>query len=180
MAETAKEKTTREVAGIFARHHFTYMASVFIHTDDIDERTKTIARIKRIVKEENPDLYVFFFLTTHTEKATGEVQLYLTFFTWDSLVGVRLRKEQEHGCIAIAGESRSKPNRKRISQGFSIMKMQGWINKIRRDKVFDLRLFFGKAQVKRYGFLNAKKKPSDNQLASFKADYVERYGRALE
>ena len=94
MPESPREKTTRKVVSALEAHGFSFYASVYLNADDTETNKRTIKRAKRLITEDNPDQLVFYFLSRNTNRETGEVRPYMSFYSHEKLVGVKLIAEQ--------------------------------------------------------------------------------------
>jgi len=191
MAESPKNKTTRKLVHALQHHSFRYQASVFLRSPHPDINRKNIAKIKRIISEENKSQHILFFISIATD-AQGVLNPYITFFSHERLVGFRLRaasdKSKEplidlssifriddsidetrvHDKFIVCG------NRKNdISRDFK-GRYKGYIAKIKKDKVRDFS-FLGELpdKFRRWGFINAASKPSEEVLLEKRKMYED-------
>lgn len=173
MSESPVDKTSRKFASIIEKYCFRWQATVYLADVDIEDNLKQIAQIKRLIENDNSNQYILYFISHSTNKETGEQQPFICFYSWENLIGVRVRAEQNNYGFRVVGESSSKPNRKLISRRLRIDMIEGLVKAIKRDKIFDLNMYFGDHKFRRYSFLNKKCKPTDQELAQIREEYLE-------
>lgn len=152
MSETAIDKTTRKVVEAMRQHQFCFYATVHLNSDDPEENKRTIERSKRLVKLDNPDQLIFYFMSRNADQ-DGEFRPYISFYSHDRLVGTRLLAEQEKSDSEFAISGKPGKNRVYISRNIEA-KYQGIIRKIKEGKVYDLSFLELPDRFKRFGFLN--------------------------
>lgn len=154
MAESPIDKTTRKVVSALETHEFSFYASVYLNAEDIEINKRTIERAKRLIKLDNPDQLIFYFISRNANPVTGVVMPYMSFYSHEQLVGTRLMAEQtkfpEAFNISNGGV------RKQLISTKIEHRYQGIIDKIRDGKVFDLTRLNLPEKFKRFGFLNDK------------------------
>lgn len=163
MPESPREKTTRKVVSALEAHGFSFYASVYLNADDTETNKRTIKRAKRLITEDNPDQLVFYFLSRNTNRETGEVRPYMSFYSHEKLVGVKLIAEQAKYPDAFKVSDYGGQRKRFISTNIE-ERYEGIINKIRDGKVFDLTGLYLPPRPQRYGYLNEKKQQIKQQL----------------
>lgn len=154
MAESPRDKTTRKLADAMEEHAFSFYATVYLNAEDADVNKRTIDRAKRLIKEDNPDQLVFFFISKNKPSGMDSFYPYISFYSHENLVGTRLIAEQAKNAddFNISGGRRKHFISTNIER-----KYQGIIDKIRDGKVFDLCVVELPERLKRFGFLNKEK-----------------------
>lgn len=152
MSESAIDKTTRKVVDAMQSHQFCFYATVHLNSYDIEENKKTIERSKRLIKQDNPDQLIFYFISRNAD-SDGEFRPYISFYSYERLSGKRLLAEEakREADFAISGKTSSK--RIYISRNIEA-KYQGIVRRIKEGKVYDLSYLELPEKFKRFGFLN--------------------------
>lgn len=153
MAESPRDKTTRKLADAMEEHAFSFYATVYLNAEDADVNKRTIDRAKRLIKDDNPDQLVFFFISKNKPSGMDSFYPYISFYSHENLVGTRLIAEQAKNADDF---NISNGNRKRFISKNMEDRYQGIIRKIREGKVFDLSDVALPNRIRRWGLLMKK------------------------
>jgi len=174
MSESPKDKTSRKIANLLEKYCFECQASVYLFPDSEFSHLEQVNEVKRLIKKDNPNEFMMSFISEHINRDEGERFPYITFYSWNRLTGTLVREKQEYYGFVVAGESKDKPNRKIISHRMYIDQIEGIIKKLRKEKIFDLSLYFGEKKFSRYTLLNKKNEPPIKILAKIQEEYRSR------
>lgn len=153
MAESPKERTTRNIVAAMEAHQFSFYASVYLNGNDVETNKRTIQRAKRLITQDNPEQLIFYFISRNRNPATGEIRPYMSFYSHEQLVGTRLIAEQAKHPEAF-NISNGNVRKTFISTNIEA-RYQGIIDKIRKG-VFDMCFLELPEKFKRFGFINKK------------------------
>lgn len=133
-------------------HPFCFYATVHLNSDDAAINKRTIERAKRLIKKDNPEELIFYFISRNSDE-DGVFRAYISFYSFKRLVGTRLLAEESkaNSEFSIAGQQSYK--RIKISKNIEV-RYQGIIKKIKEGKVYDLSFVSLPDRFKRFGFLN--------------------------
>lgn len=147
MAESSVAKTTRLIATGLEEHAFSYQLTVYLNAEDADQNMNIVQRAKRLIKEDNPNSLILFFISRNIIKGTGEYRPYITFFSHEKFVRTKLIREGEKNeCMAIS-------NNRNLDE----KRYAGYIRKLRVGRVYDLSVTDFPENFKRFGYLNKRK-----------------------
>lgn len=191
MAESPTNKTTRKLVHALQHHSFRYQASVFLRSPYPDINRKNIAKIKRIISEENKSQHILFFISITTDPQ-GVLNPYITFFSHERLIGFRLRaasdKSKEplinlssifgtedsidetgvHDKFIVCGKRKND-----ISRDYRL-RYKGYINEIKENKVKDFSFLDSLPdKFRRWGFINEASRPSEEFLLEKRKMYED-------
>jgi len=160
MTEKTIDKTTRLLVKNLEEHKFTYKASVFLKGSTKEENALNIAKLKRIIRNDNKELLIFHFISMHLDyyEDGGVINPLIYFFSHAKLKSKRLIE------ISCSDNPvfQTRGNKKTYEIGCDYSKRyNGFINKIKKEKVFDFSSIELPPKVKRYGFLNKKQKKTE-------------------
>lgn len=155
MAESPRDKTTRKLANVMEENAFSFYATVYLNAEDSDINKRTIERAKRLIRKDNPDQLVFFFISKNKPRGMDSFYPYISFYSHENLVGTKLIVEQAKNPEAF-NISNGEVRKNFISTKIPEVRYQGKIKKIREGKVFDLCVVELPDRLKRFGFLNQK------------------------
>lgn len=146
MSESSPERTTRLIATALEENAFRYQLTVHLNAEDADENMKIVQRAKRLIKADNQNNIILFFISRNVDK-NGEYKPYITFFSHEKFNGDKLKKEKEHNeFINLSG-----------NRYLSEKHYNGYIKKLRAGGVYDLSVTDSPSNFKRFGYLNKPK-----------------------
>ncbi|NYT78087.1 hypothetical protein H0A71_13895 [Alcaligenaceae bacterium] len=177
MSESPQNKTSRKLANLLEKYCFTYQATVFLSDENPEQNLQDIKKIKSLIKKDNPQSFMLSFISHSLNRVMREEQPYICFYSWDNLIGTSTRKAQADMDIRVAGERTDQPNRKFISRLLMIDQIDGTIKRIRKEKIFNLDIYFEELKFRRFSFLNEKHQPSQSELAALQKDHKEKQER---
>lgn len=146
MSESSVERTTRLIATALDDNAFRYQLTVHLNAEDADENMAIVRRAKRLIKDDNPDCLILFFISRNLDKY-GEYKPYITFFSKEKFNRDKLKRETERNeCMSLSG-----------NRYLSEDRYQGYISRVRSGGVYDLSVTDFPSNFKRFGYLNKPK-----------------------
>lgn len=166
MSESPQQKTTRKVVSAMRQHQFFHQATIYLY-GDAEENQKTIAKLKRLITEENKDegFTIMYFLSRGVDKSidddtdepSGQIVPYISFRAEQRIKGTKIldleKKQKDLKLFKVVGRKKHKTY---ISTNME-KRYQGTIDIIENNGVYDLSIVELPIRINRFGFLNKTK-----------------------
>ena len=114
MSEDAVAKTTRKIVSAMTRYQLFHQATIYLdEANDAVTNLRIINRLKRLIKEDNKDKFIMYFISRSPDFETTDDGLiiahpYITFRSNCRIYGARILKEQEKsgGAFRVVGRGK--------------------------------------------------------------------------
>jgi hypothetical protein len=150
MSEDTIEKTKRKMIDLFKDYEWTYQYSIFYDNPaDSIHLEEDLNRLRVKIKKRDQPLYII--------KRTlnrGVLQAFATIFTTRAIEGF-------DKLVSNSSQYEINIRKRKISDSFLVSTIQ----KLKKQKLHNLNIFFGRKSIKRYSVINAKKLVKRNPIS---------------
>jgi hypothetical protein len=166
MSESPQQKTTRKVVAAMRKYDLFHQATIYLF-GDAETNKRTIARLKRLITEENKDdgAIIMYFISRGADKSiddetgnpSGEIVPYISFRSEQRIKGSKViaaeKNLNDDKLFKVVGSAKHKNY---ISTNME-KRYAGTIKSIKDHGVYDLSIVELPIRINRFGFLNKTK-----------------------